>query len=63
MVLNGLRVFLTGFLVFYVDPRLGEGLMHYTEGWALFVVAFTIIGSLAWILARGEHAFATRGAG
>ena len=54
MVLNGLRVFLTGFLVFYVDPRLGDGLMHYTEGWTLFVVAFGIIGAAAWGLTRLE---------
>ena len=30
MVINGFRVFLTGFLVFYVDPSVGEGFMHYT---------------------------------
>lgn len=54
MALNGLRVFLTGFLVYYVDPRLGDGLMHYTEGWTLFVVAFGIIGAAAWGLTRLE---------
>lgn len=54
MLLNGVRVFLTGFLVHYVDPALGDGLMHYTEGWVLFVVAFGGIGAVAWGLARLE---------
>src|SRR6185436_13872191 len=40
MVVNALRVFLTGFLLYFVDPRLAEGFTHYTEGWVLFVVAF-----------------------
>jgi EpsI family protein len=35
MLINGVRVFLTGFLVFFVDPALGEGFMHMTEGWAM----------------------------
>ena len=47
IVLNGVRVFLTGFLVFFIDPALGEGFMHKTEGMAVFIVAFAIIGALA----------------
>jgi len=50
MLLNGIRIFLTGFLVYYVDPALGDGFMHYSEGWAIFVVAFGILGGLAWLL-------------
>src|SRR3990172_4328387 len=42
LVLNGLRVFLTGFLVYYVSPKFGEGFTHYTQGWGLFVAAFVI---------------------
>lgn len=55
MFVNGIRVFLTGYLSFFVDPSLGEGLMHYTEGWALFVVAFAILGGFTWILSRAEN--------
>ena len=55
MALNGIRIFLTGFLVYFVDPGLGEGVMHYTEGWALFAVAFVILGGLAWLTARLER--------
>ncbi|OLC06470.1 MAG: hypothetical protein AUH42_05645 [Gemmatimonadetes bacterium 13_1_40CM_70_11] len=54
MALNGLRIFLTGFFVYYVSPRLADGFMHYTEGWALFVVAFAVLGGFAWLLAQLE---------
>lgn len=54
MFLNGIRVFLTGFLVYFVDPRLGEGFMHMTEGWIIFVFALGILGMLAWTIDRAE---------
>jgi exosortase len=50
MLLNGIRIFLTGFLVFYVNEKLGDGFMHLSEGWAIFVVAFGILGAFAWLL-------------
>ena len=56
MVVNSVRVFLTGFLVFFVDPRLGEGFMHLSEGWLLFVVAFLILGGFTWLVSRTETA-------
>lgn len=60
IVINGFRVFLTGFLVFFVSPALGEGFMHYTEGWILFVVAFLILGALAWGFTKLEAAAGRR---
>lgn len=60
VVLNGIRVFLTGFLVFFIDPKLGEGFMHLTEGWLLFVVAFALLGGMAWLLALAEARWAAR---
>jgi exosortase len=54
MVLNAVRIFLTGFLVHFVNPALAEGLLHYTEGWVIFVVAFGILALLAWTLTRAE---------
>lgn len=54
MLLNGVRIFLTGFLVYFVSPDLGDGVMHYTEGWGIFVVAFGILAACAWILGRAE---------
>ncbi|WP_104022561.1 exosortase/archaeosortase family protein [Gemmatirosa kalamazoonensis] len=63
IVLNGVRVFLTGFLVFFVDPALGEGFMHITEGWLIFLVAFLILGGVAWALLALERFVASRRAG
>ncbi len=50
IVVNSFRIFLTAFLMYFVDPALGRGFMHTSEGWALFVVAFTFIGGLASII-------------
>jgi eight transmembrane protein EpsH (proposed exosortase) len=55
IVINGIRVFLTGFLVYFVDPALGQGFMHVTEGWLLFIVSFTCIAALAWLAASSER--------
>lgn len=60
MVLNAIRIFVTGFLVYFVNPELAEGVMHLTEGWVLFVVAFAILGVFAWLLASGERVLAAR---
>jgi exosortase len=54
MFINGIRVFLTGFLVFFVTPEAGDGFMHLTEGWAMFVVAFAILGGVTWLLVKTE---------
>jgi len=59
MVLNAVRIFLTGFFVFYVDPKLAEGIMHLMEGWVMFVLAFIILAVMAFLLTRAE-AFAAR---
>ena len=48
VVINGVRVFLTGFLVAFVNPDLAEGFNHLTEGWLLFMVAFAILGAITW---------------
>ena len=60
MVINGWRVFLTGFLVAFVDPAMGEGFMHLTEGWVLFVVAFAVLSGLTWVMAKSEARLAQR---
>jgi exosortase len=53
--INGARVFGTGFLVAFVDPRLGEGFSHATEGWLMFVVAFAALGGFTWIILKIEN--------
>lgn len=56
VVLNGVRVFLTGFAVFWIDESLGRGLMHYTEGWGMFVAALIVLSGVGWLLGRIEPA-------
>jgi exosortase len=43
VLLNGFRVFLTAFLMYFVDPEFGRGFMHLSEGWLIFVVALGLI--------------------
>jgi exosortase len=54
ILVNALRVFLTGFLVVFVDPKMGEGFIHLTEGWLLFVVSLTMIAVVAWLFGKIE---------
>lgn len=60
MLLNGIRVFLTGYLVFFVDPSLGEGFMHLSEGWGIFLVAFALTGIVTAGLRGLEKVFSRR---
>lgn len=55
IVVNGVRIFMTGFLVFFVDPKLGDGFMHLTEGYLLFLVSLTILAGLTWVFTRVEQ--------
>jgi exosortase len=60
IAVNAVRVFLTGFLVYYLDPALGEGFMHVTEGWLLFLVAFVILGGAAFLASMAENRWKSR---
>lgn len=60
IVVNAFRVFLTGFLVYYVSPAMGEGFMHMSEGWLLFVIAFLILGMMTWLIRMVERRVARR---
>jgi exosortase len=55
IVVNGIRIFMTGFLVFFVDPKLGEGFMHLTEGYLLFLVSLLILAGLTWVFSWAER--------
>jgi exosortase len=46
VVINGVRIFLTGFLMMFVGPSLGRGFMHVTEGWLLFLVSLLAVGTI-----------------
>lgn len=60
VVVNGIRVFLTGFLVYYVSPSLGKGFMHETEGWLLFLVSLMSLAAVAWAIRLVERQVARR---
>jgi exosortase len=55
VAVNAVRVFLTGFLVYFVSPAFGEGFMHLTEGWLLFLIAFSILAGGAWAVSAAER--------
>ncbi len=54
VLLNGVRVFLTGFLVLFVSPEAADGFSHMTEGWLMFVVAFGLLGLVTWVAVKIE---------
>ena len=60
ILINGFRIFLTGFLVLYVSPKAGEGFMHESEGMMTFGLAFLAIAAFTWVLAKGETLFLRR---
>jgi exosortase len=55
MVVNAFRIFLTAFLMHFVDPDLGRGFMHTSEGWALFVGALGMVALMALIIRVAER--------
>ncbi|MEO8478735.1 MAG: exosortase/archaeosortase family protein [Gemmatimonadota bacterium] len=57
IIVNGFRIFLTAFLMHFVSPELGTGFMHTSEGWAMFVLAFGVIGAIAAVIRFGETRF------
>ena len=58
---NALRVFITGFLVHYVDASAGQGFLHTTEGWLMFIGAFSVLGALVWLGRVVERRWAREG--
>ena len=60
ILINGVRVFLTGFLVLYVSPDMGEGFMHTSEGMVMFGGAFLMTSAVAWALSIMERYFQPR---
>lgn len=60
VLINGVRVFFTGFLVYFVDPGLGKGFMHTTEGWLLFLVSLSAMGVVVFVFTFVENRLAPR---
>ena len=60
VVLNAVRIFLTAFLVYFVDDSLAQGAAHQRQGLAMFIVAFAVMGVIAFGVAAGERLVARR---
>lgn len=54
VVVNGVRVFLTAFLMYFVDPALGRGFMHESQGWGLFLVSLLILSGVTFLVRMVE---------
>jgi len=52
ILLNGLRIALTGLLVQAGSPGLAEGFLHVFEGWVIFLLALAALFALMFALAR-----------
>lgn len=62
ILLNGVRVFLVGYFVFYAGPGAGDPILHATEGWLMFLMAFFSLTGIAVLLARLDRSPRTRAA-
>ena len=60
IIINGVRIFLTGFLVYFVSPEMGAGFMHTSEGMVMFGGAFLITGLITWVMSKGEDFYFSR---
>lgn len=60
ILINGVRIFVTGFLVFFVSPEMGQGFMHTSEGMLMFGGAFLITGIITWFMSKGEDFYFSR---
>ena len=60
IVVNGVRIFVTGFAVHFISPEAGTGIFHVTEGWAMFVVAFAALWLLVLAGRYAERAWQRR---
>ncbi len=52
VVVNAVRVFATGYAIYFLGPEAGQGVLHLTEGWLLFVVSLAALFALATV---GRH--------
>ena len=55
ILVNGVRVFITGFLMYHVQPSLGSGFMHATEGWLLFLASISLLSGFAGLVRLTER--------
>ena len=55
VMVNAVRVFLTGFFVYFISPEMGQGFLHLSEGWLLFLVSLAVLGGVTWLVRGVEQ--------
>ena len=60
IIVNGARIFVTGFTVHFVGVETGTGIFHATEGWAMFVIAFLALSVITAVGVSVERAVQRR---
>ena len=50
--MNGFRIGVVGFLVNYFGNQMAEGMLHFFEGWVIFLACAIILGAEMFLLAR-----------
>ncbi len=61
VLVNGVRVFLTAYLMYHVSPELGRGFMHESQGWGLFLISLLILAGITFVVRQIEMRFGRRG--
>ena len=57
IVMNSVRIFLTGAFVEFTDMGVSEGFFHLFEGWVFFLISFAVTLGVCWLtLTRKEKA-------
>jgi len=62
IIMNSVRIFLTGVFVEFTDMGVSEGFFHLFEGWVFFMISFLLTLALCWVtLTKVEKKTAGRG--
>jgi len=49
ILMNSIRIFLTGAFVEFTDMGVSEGFFHLFEGWVFFLISFVVVLSACWL--------------
>jgi exosortase D (VPLPA-CTERM-specific) len=52
IAMNGFRIGVVGVTVDWWGPRMAEGVLHFFEGWIIFIASALLLAAEVWLLAR-----------
>ncbi|MCG8491431.1 MAG: VPLPA-CTERM-specific exosortase XrtD [Sneathiellales bacterium] len=62
IIMNSVRIFLTGAFVEFTDMGVSEGFFHLFEGWVFFLISFVVVLAACWLtLTKKEKSTMGRG--